>query len=327
MSTLISQAPRAALRGLLRGTVPAIPLFVPLLHAVAASVEALELRDILFNPTKLTKGLQGLRQAITTDALFCASPSGMEAEALGAHLNWDRYPPRVTKPLALDTDLPESVLTDVLTSPRVVATIETTRRLALTEKTGVLLAAALTGPATLADELGGHRFATGFSAGSEVSLPTLGLASRAVLLVARALLEAGVNLLLLVENVLPVQSAATAPWAAALSPIINVARFHRALPVVVLPPYRQPSDLEDCIATLPAGTMLCVTTDALALRRPTGPIAVALPPDPAQWAIPAFASSLVTTSAEISPQSNIPALRQACEAMRAGLIHIKASER
>ena len=52
--------PRAQVRSLLGsdGRRGAAPLFVPLMHVLAAKVEALDIGECLTNPTKLAKGLQ-----------------------------------------------------------------------------------------------------------------------------------------------------------------------------------------------------------------------------------------------------------------------------
>jgi hypothetical protein len=133
------------------------------------------------------------------------------------------------------------------------AAVEATRRLAATRGEAAL-AAALPGPSGGAD----------------------------LLPLARAFLEAGADLLLLVEAGPPPEGSAAA-WRAAATTLANVARFHQALPVVVLA-----GGLQD-EAAAPPGAVVCVPD-------PAAGQGLALPPDPAAWKAPAGGAPLVTTA-------------------------------
>ena len=106
--------------------------------------------------------------------------------------------------------------------PRAAAAVEATRRLAVTADDAAL-AVALRGPAGLAAQLG-----------HSPGRPRRARDLRAVLLaLAKAFLEAGANLLLLVEAE-PLPAASADGWRSAVTPLVNVARFHQAAAAVVL---------------------------------------------------------------------------------------------
>jgi hypothetical protein len=86
---------------------------------------------------------------------------------------------------------------------------------------------------------------------------------------ARAFLEAGAHLLLLVETAPLADGQA---WGEAVVPIVNVARFHQAVPVVVL------ADAADA-QWVPRGAMVCVP-------EPGPGQGLALPPDLTGWRVP-----------------------------------------
>src|ERR1700686_3979492 len=69
--------------------------FLPLLHAVAAQVKAEPIRPFLIHATRLANGLMALHQSAATDCVFVACAALIEAEALGARLDWSAYPPRL----------------------------------------------------------------------------------------------------------------------------------------------------------------------------------------------------------------------------------------
>jgi len=143
--------------------------------------------------------------------------------------------------------------------PRVAAAVEATRRLAVTADDAAL-AVALCGPAHLAAQLK-------HSPADHAALDTCG----AVLLtLAKAFLEAGAHLLLVVEAE-PVPRAAADGWRSAVTPLVNVARFHQAAAAVVL---ADPADA----ALAPRGAVVCLPPAA------SGPgQGIALDVDPAAW--------------------------------------------
>lgn len=129
------------------------------------------------------------------------------------------------------------------------AAVEATRRLAASVA-DVALAAALPGPGRGDDPLP----------------------------LARAFLEAGANLLLLVEE-RPLPAGSGAAWQAAATTVANVARFHQAVPVVVL---------AGGAAAGPRGAVVCVPD-------PAAGQGLALAADPAAWTAPAEGAPVVTT--------------------------------
>jgi hypothetical protein len=97
----------------------------------------------------------------------------------------------------------------------------------------------------------------------------------------RAFLEAGANLLLLVEEQ-PLPAGLGPSWRAVATTVANVARFHQALPVVVLA-----GGAEDAAAG-PPGAVVCVPD-------PVAGQGLALAADPAGWRPVAGDMPVVTT--------------------------------
>jgi hypothetical protein len=111
----MTPTPRARARLLLRSGRAQPGLVAPLIVDQAAEIEALPLDEFLTNPTKLTKGLTSLHQALGTDAIAVAGGGSTE---------------------------------------QVDAAVEATARLVATAPGDPVLAAVLPGPAALAGERG-----------------------------------------------------------------------------------------------------------------------------------------------------------------------------
>ncbi len=220
-------------------------LVCPLVLVQAAEIEALSEERFLTDATKLANGLRALHTSFGHDVIVTAAADGLAAAAT-----------RARSPAA---------------DPRVAAAVEATRRLAVTADDAAL-AVALCGPARLAAELGQ-------SPGDQAALETCG----AVLLtLAKAFLEAGANLLLLVEAE-PLPAASAGAWRSAATPLVNVARFHQAAAAVVL------ADSADA-AIAPRGAVVCLPPQQ------AGPgQGIALSPDPAAWLAPSADVPLVTS--------------------------------
>ncbi|HEY6315404.1 MAG TPA: hypothetical protein VIY52_31995 [Streptosporangiaceae bacterium] len=246
-SSAHSRARQLARHGTLDRPMPA--LVCPLVLAQAAEIEALPAGQFLTDPTKLANGLRALHGAFGTDVIVTAAADDLAAAAAGAA-----------------GDLPAAVTGH----PRVAAAVEATRRLAATAEDAVL-AAALCGPAQLAAQLGRPP--------DPAALEGCGAA---LLALAKAFLEAGAHLLLVVEAE-PVSRPAAGGWHSAVTPLVNVARFRQAAAAVVL------ADLADA-ALAPRGAVVCLPPAA------AGPgQGIALDTDPAAWSAPPTGAPLITT--------------------------------
>ena len=231
-------------------------LVCPLVLAQAAEIEALPVPGFLTDATKLANGLRALRGAFGNDVIVTAAADDLAAIAAGAG----------------GAGAPaQQAVQRAVQHPRVAAAVEATRRLAVTADDAAL-AVALCGPAQLAAQLRQ-------SPADHAALETCG----AVLLtLAKAFLEAGANLLLLVEAE-PLPAASAGGWRSAASPLVNVARFHQAAAAVVL---ADPADA----AVAPRGAVVCLPPQQ------AGPgQGIALSPDPAAWPTPPAGVPLVTS--------------------------------
>lgn len=291
------------------------PLVFPLAYAIAAQVEALELADFLYHPTKLAKGLEALNDALEVDAILCCCAAGIEIEAAGAELDWLEYPPKVIAhpPMLLSDPAIESALS----SPRLAAAIEATRRLAATARGEPALVAGVTGPMTLAGQLGGAAFAEALE--KDGGAEWIECAGRLSLAVVRQFLKAGANVVLFLEQApaLIPGSKAFEAWASVIAPIANTARFHQALPVI-LPLWPDGSyDVSGFLEGSPKPLHACLPKSVWQGVAPHARVAgVAVGMD-LEWS-PSFADSFfVTTEGEIPPDGRVEDLREACQRAKA----------
>ena len=197
-------------------------LVCPLVLVQAAEIEALSEERFLTDATKLANGLRALHTSFGHDVIVTAAADGLAVAAA-----------RARSPTA---------------DPRVAAAVEATRRLAITADDAAL-AVALCGPARLAAELGPSPVDAELGP-SPVDRAAWETCGAVLLTLAKAFLEAGANLLLLVEAE-PLPAASADAWRSAATPLVNVARFHQAAAAVVL------ADSADA-ALAPRGAVVCL---------------------------------------------------------------------
>ncbi|WP_428385354.1 acetophenone carboxylase subunit epsilon [Nevskia ramosa] len=275
---------------------PHAPLFAPLLYGVAAQIEALPPAEVTADPTRLGKCLGELRRALGTHSFVVAAPTAMEAEALGAEVDRETWPPRVlgsASPGVIDlTDFDEVWSR----SEALAASIEATRRLAKTQSGEPVLLAALTGPAGLLAELLGE--------GAVLDAAAYEFAGRALAALARQYAQAGASAILLCERQLPGDVAA---WSGTLNTIANIARFHR-IPALLAFDGCTPLEWPSAVIACPA------PEHEAAHDKPHGLTVAA---DPASWADLAGntgSARVVFTAREVDADASIETLTEACEA-------------
>lgn len=227
-------------KGLLDGVPPDRPLFVPVVFSLGARIENLALGAFLNNPTRICSALRQTQGHLRADGLVCYSDPFLEAEALGGTLQWDAQ--RSSASLkwlssAIAGTLPGNLRSTQESSGggRVPMACEVLRRMAALPQRDFSLAVTVSGPFSLAARL--LQLDESYERGvNDFSDDVLELANSTITQIASSFLEAGAELILIQEDILPHYSAENcAAWAAALAPTINVVRFYQAVPVLRIP--------------------------------------------------------------------------------------------
>lgn len=233
--------PRDLLRTLFQGSAIPRPLFLPIVFSLGARLENVTLRTFLSSATKITNAMRQLRGPLHSDGLTCYCDPFLEAEALGASLDWTN-----------DDELPQLRWTDHsgpghmpsgLRSPeeatkcgRIPVAVDVIRRLRALLREEVLLTACVCGPFTLAARIT-QQDVLGSTIAKGPPAKATELASAVITQVSSAFLEAGANALFIREDILPPFTLDHArEWISCLAPAINIIRFYEALPVLLFGP-------------------------------------------------------------------------------------------
>lgn len=268
------------------------PLFVPLVYALAAKVEGVSPEELVAEAGLLTRSLSALHAALGTDGIVCTVDAGLIAEACGSQLDWSSYPPTVRSAPSREALVPEQV-EEVLDHPRFGVALEATHRLSISQPDAAQVAA-LPGPLALVDQLVGHRSVADHTPIGEFIAQLLVGATR-------RFCEQGSHVIIVSED----DPGPEPPdvWEDSLTTVARVARFHQALPVLLVAGHVQP--LGDFAP--PAG------------GERDGPVE-ALPADPDRWSrAGGHGGALVVTAAEVPPTWEIPEVRDACRRVTAAL--------
>ena len=234
-----SPSPNQIVKGLLQGIVPPRPLFLPITFAHAARIENVALRTFLTNPTKISNSLRQVRARLRADGVACYFDRFLEAEALGAKLEWtgDDRPPALRWPENMidgEMQSDSNSSAESARGGRVPVAIDVIRRLKTMLRADCLLVASVTGPLTLAASLAQLDPEDALDK-PEIPSSALDLAAAVISGIATAFAEAGANIVLIREDFLPALSEdGFSDWSSRLAPTINIVRFFEALPVLLL---------------------------------------------------------------------------------------------
>ncbi|MGA8408325.1 MAG: uroporphyrinogen decarboxylase family protein [Candidatus Acidiferrales bacterium] len=276
----MNPTPRETLKQLLQGTNPPTPLFLPVLFNLGAKIENTPLPAYLTNPTKISSAQRQIRARVHSDGVACYFDPHLEAEALGASINW----PTTDRPATLHW--PQNVRSpeEAAKHPRVAVAAEVIHRLKSLFRDEPLLLAGVSGPFTLAAQLAQS---AGRESISSDALPdsAVELAAATITQIATKLVEAGANVIFIREEILPTLTPQTAEaWASTLAPAINIIRFYQALPVLQIKNPEAFAQNSAAILQQSWGCTLCPTLPApedatirSAAAQSSAPIGIALP--------------------------------------------------
>ncbi len=196
-------------------------LFVPLVFSFAASLEGLTPEEFLGSPTKLSNGLRTVFASFGVDGVAGWCDNTAPAATLGCRLDWADYPPVVEAP---SEGVPGLDGIGVEGATGVAA--EVVRRLGTLLPDTVLLGT-MPGPVALARQLAGVGSSGGLADDSP-DLEQVRAAAKVCLAYAKALGDAGIDVLLVREDHLlaPDDGASPGDIARVYSSIWNTARFY-----------------------------------------------------------------------------------------------------
>jgi uroporphyrinogen-III decarboxylase len=238
---------------------------------MASRIENLPLRTFLANPTKISNALRQMRAPLRTDAVTCHFDALLEAEALGATIDWstENNPKLRWPPEAQPGELPDGLASpeEATKRARVPIALEVIRRMKSLLPDETLRMAVISGPLTLAARLVQISECSNVRP-ADLLDSALDLATSTVTEIAKSFAEAGANLIFLREECTPAPHSETIEaWLSTLTPICNIVRFYEATPVlqIVADPaanlaivalVESPADAwPDCIVSLPLATL------------------------------------------------------------------------
>ena len=229
------RSPRSIVKALVRGEPPDRSLLLPIIFSLGARLENVSLAEFQANPTKIANAMRQIRATLKVDGVTCSYDRYLEMEALGFVREWHGNTATMSRgEFSSIHEVREKAGSPEAFCQRkpMQGVCEVLRRLKVMLKDEPALMASVTGPFTLASQI------AEVLDRREVRTPKsdlVELASEVTAAVSKCFLEAGADVILLLEDRLPgLSNAEYAEWASLLSPILNVIQFYEALPVLFL---------------------------------------------------------------------------------------------
>jgi len=268
------------------------------------------LDDFLQDPTKISNTMRLIQNHFQGDGTVCCADHTVLARTLGCNAEMGKYPPLVKPLSAWPADL-EQRIQALSHGVGVAIALEVTRRLNILLPEAILVGM-ITGPIKLLAQL------TGESGEALVQRPErLATAGRATLTFAKALGEAGIDILIVLDEQIP---SLTDQYVKTVSrcytPIWNTAKFYEVVPLLMLEDF----PAQDTTRFAPVVDGVVVPIDAVQSRKRGRNLSVSLPvslleekPEAIERALVGTAIFddlvseklfLVTTEGEIPPHIN-----------------------
>jgi hypothetical protein len=257
---------RSSVKAFLRGEPPAHPWLVPVLFSLGSRLESLSPQDFFSNPTKIASTLRQIRTTLKIDGLACYFDPFLEAEAIGCAVEWRPDGPTLANGAnSTDVETLRRALgptENILGKGRIKIAAEVVRRLKLMMKDEPALLVRVTGPLTLVRRF----FGSLVSQEGPVWQDEVEFAAEITAAVCKYFVEAGADVVFLVEEVLPLPDAQTCEfWGGLLDPVFNVTRFYEALPVLLLSDPNVTAETLELICSRSWECVLCPVLSAVEL--------------------------------------------------------------
>jgi hypothetical protein len=203
-------------------------LFVPLIFSFGATLVDMPLDDFLEDPTKISNTMRLIQSHFQSDGAVCYADCTVLARSLGCSAAMGEYPPAV-EPLA---EWPGDFDQRIQALPQtggIATALEVTHRLNVLLPDAILVAM-VPGPLKLLTQLTGDS-----GEGLLQQTERLAVAARAGLTFAKALGEAGIDILVVMEdNILSRADQGAKVLSRCYTPIWNTAKFYDVVPLLML---------------------------------------------------------------------------------------------
>jgi Uroporphyrinogen decarboxylase (URO-D) len=226
------RSPRSVVKAWLRGERPVRPLFAPLTFSLGARLENIPPASFVANPTKIVNALRQIRANLKLDGVTCYFDPLLEAEALGAEVEWRSGGPVIIPgQFAEIGDLRARFSTgeQILHRGRIPVALEVLKRLKILLKDDPALMVGITGPLKLSSQLAGT------TSDAIPHTEMIDFAAECTAALAMHFVEAGADVVILHET-FPESANPELweQWSGLVEPVINVVRFYEAMPVLLL---------------------------------------------------------------------------------------------
>ena len=226
----MGQTSRELVRGLFEGKDTASIPFIPWISSFAAQLEQVPVSKMLSDAGLLSRALINSQKLFGYDAIINVFDPSLEAEACGCRINWSDggvLPEVISHPLNEGVSVEELNVSGFEKKGRLPVVIDATKRLHIIKGKEVAIACLVTSPLTLAVHLKGKSVLDDLNQGKEEATEIVETTGSIVLKLCRIYCEIGIDLIVIVDEMLgQTSSEVIQTMASPLKSIWNVVKFY-----------------------------------------------------------------------------------------------------
>jgi uroporphyrinogen decarboxylase len=243
--------------------------FIPWVCSFAAQLEQVSIQAMLSDAGILSRALINAQKLFGYDAIINIFDPSLEAEACGCKIDWtnsEALPKVVSHPLSEGATIEDMGISDLEKRGRLPSVLEATKRMNIIKGKEVAIAGLVTGPLTLAKHWKGDAFIDDLNQGNYEAEDIIEAAGSIGLKLCRAYCELGVDLVVIVEEMLgQLGSDQSQIIALPLRSIWNVTRFYNVHSIVLSKDCNQ-EQIEPIMDLQPDGVALSGKIDYTKVR-------------------------------------------------------------
>ncbi len=212
-------------------------LFVPWVCSFAAKLEQISVKEMLSDPSLLSRSLQNAQKLFGYDGIINVFDPSLEAEACGCEIRWGgegELPEVVSHPLREGIAIKDLDISEIEKKGRLPVVLEATKRISVVRGKEVALIGVVTGPLTLARHLKGEVVVGDLESHPEEVTELIELARKVVLKLCRIYCELGVDVVLIAEEMFGQMHSRTCKMVASfVQTARNIMGYYNAYPVIL----------------------------------------------------------------------------------------------
>ncbi len=230
------------------------PIFVPFIYGLAAQIEQILLRDMVYDPTYYANSLESAYKLFKYDGITNVFDDTIEAEAFGCEVEWEQD--CISPKLSKRTIFNEDGLSDLAENERISVLLETTHRIETIVGKEVAIIGVIAGPLSIIENIIGD-FGNHQEDNQRIQ-KTIPIIANLITKLTKRFCELRIDAVFIREDMAGVKFFNRVKLVMeAYATLFNIIRYYNCYPVIIVKDFSELKDVQNiCNLLKPSGVIL-----------------------------------------------------------------------